>query len=52
MQPVYDTVDIGVGNQQHLLGYTCLECGYEVGACSECGGVDGHAEWCGMMSIE
>ena len=47
---VTDEVDIGVGIQEHILGWDCSHCG-PISACNECGAPDdNHHPWCKELS--
>lgn len=44
-----DSIDIGVGNQEHATGAECPRCG-NIEYCDRCGGWDGkHASWCELF---
>jgi hypothetical protein len=55
MEEVADEVDIGVGVMKHIYGYDCVNCGHQIGMCSECGlptQTEGTMHKCVVMSIE
>lgn len=53
MEPDIEEVDIGVGKQQHLVGYICPVCG-PIAACSGCGEprISGHWSWCPEVALK
>lgn len=48
MEAMTEEIDIGIGVQEHLLGWTCPNCGEGLSVCASCGVPEGTdcRPWC------